>query len=216
MGMRLFSSTVGRKNLMALSGQALIAFVVMHLLGNFTVYSGALNSYAERLHSLPLLVWSFRLIMLAALTLHVFYGAIITLENRAAKPQAYAVTKTQKATFASKNMIWTGSAIAAFLLYHLIQFTFSGVPGRDLFSRPDVFGMVVQGFSSLPVVLVYVASITALFYHLSHGIQSSFQTLGLNSEAAMPFIMKSAVIISLVLFGGYSSIPLFILLGAVR
>ena len=121
--MKLTSSSVGKKILMAITGQVMVLFVIVHVIGNSTVYFNWLNDYAEHLHSLPPLVWAFRLVMTFALLFHVYLAIKLTLENSAAKPDGYAVKKTLKATFASKNMIWTGLAIVAFLLYHLLHFT---------------------------------------------------------------------------------------------
>src|SRR5690242_8609728 len=103
--MRLFSSTVGRKILMAITGQLMVLFVVVHLLGNSTIFFGWLNAYAEHLHALPPLVWAFRLVMLTFLLVHGCYGIMITLENNAANPGAYAVNRKLKASFSSENMI---------------------------------------------------------------------------------------------------------------
>src|SRR5512134_617380 len=106
--MRLFSDSIGRKVVMAVTGMLMVLFIVGHLLGNLTVFIGpnALNTYADKLHSLGALLWIVRVVMIAAVVLHIVVAIQITLENSAAKPERYAVQRSLKATFASKNMIW--------------------------------------------------------------------------------------------------------------
>ncbi|HEY5973342.1 MAG TPA: succinate dehydrogenase/fumarate reductase cytochrome b subunit, partial [Geobacteraceae bacterium] len=108
--MQILQSVVGRKILMAISGQCMVLFAVVHMLGNSSIFIGpnGINAYAEHLHSLGPLVWVFRLIMLSLFGLHIIFGIQLSIENSGATPQAYAVTKHLKATFSSKNMIWTG------------------------------------------------------------------------------------------------------------
>ena len=88
--MSFFSSSVGRKMVMAVTGFMLLGFLLIHLLGNFLIYIGWINAYGEHLHNLPPIVWGFRLFMLAVFALHAYFGIQLTLENSAAKPQAYA------------------------------------------------------------------------------------------------------------------------------
>ncbi len=216
-------SPVGKKILMAVSGQAMILFIVIHVLGNSTLFFGGLNAYAEKLHSLPLLVWLTRLTMAGMLFLHVFFSIKVTLENRRAKLEEYAVKKPLRSTFASRNMIWTGVVIAAFLIYHLFHFTFQVISpensagmNTDASGNPDVAGMVISGFQNSIVSLIYMVAMIALVLHLTHGIQSSFQSLGLNNESTLPLIEKSGSVAAIILFLGYISIPLAILLGMMK
>ena len=213
--MQLFSSTVGRKILMAITGQLMVLFVVVHLLGNSTIYVGWLNAYAHHLHALPPLVWAFRLVMLLFVGTHACYGVMITLENNAANPGAYAVSRQLKATFSSKNMIWTGLLIMAFVVYHLCHFTAHLTPDIVANKLPDggtdVFNMVVTSFQHGIIALIYVAAMIVLFLHLNHGIQSFFQTMGWNNDCSMPVISKVCRIIAVIFLIGYSSIPIVIL-----
>ena len=158
----LLKSSVFRKILMAITGQLMVLFVIVHLLGNSTIYAGWLNTYADRLHALPLLIWVFRVVMLTVLAVHVLLGILLTLENRGSSPRAYAVKKTIRASFASKNMIWTGTVIAAFLVFHLLHFTiqlinpeFSAKMNSDLMGRPDVLMMLVFNFQDFPISIIY-------------------------------------------------------------
>ena len=221
--MSLPASTVARKLLMTITGQMMILFVIVHVIGNSTIYFNKLNAYAAGLHALPLLVWMFRLFMAGMLGIHVFYGIVLTLENWKAKPQAYAKSVYLSATFAGRYMIWTGSMIAAFLVYHLLHFTvqaiypqLSAISHPDALGRPDVFFMVVGSFQHLSVSLLYIIGMGALLLHLTHGIQSSFQTWGLNNERTFPVITRGGTIAATVLFLGYIAIPIVILAGIVK
>ena len=221
--MLLPASTVGRKILMAITGQMMILFVVIHVLGNTTIYFGTLNAYAAALHALPFLLWATRLFMFSMLCLHIWLGIVITLENRKAKPQTYSVTNHLSATFAGKNMIWTGTLIAAFLVYHLLHFTVqvlmpqsSALRNPDALGRPDVFMMVVQSFRLASIAAVYVLSVAALLLHLMHGIQSSFQTWGANNDRTMPFVRGGGTLTAVLLFLGYAAIPAVIVAGLLK
>ena len=217
--MGFLSSSVGRKVLMAVTGFFMLFFVLVHLLGNSTIFIGpsALNTYAEKLHSLGPLVWLFRGFMALMLVFHVWLGISLTLENSAANPSKYAVNKKLKATFSSETMIWTGALLLAFLVYHLLQFTVRITPdvvlGNDAKNRFDVFTMVYTSFRITPIVLVYVAAMVTLFLHLSHGIQSIFQTIGLNNDKTMPQFGALGKVLSALFLVGYSAIPVLILAG---
>jgi len=207
---------VGRKIIMSITGLAMSFYVVTHLLGNISLFSGpdGINAYAKMLHSLGPLLWIVRLIMVAALGLHMVFGIQLTLENRTSRAQKYAVNKHLSATAAGKNMIWTGLLIALYLGYHLLHFTvqvitpeFSASRNLDALGRPDVFSMVVHSFRSTVVSIVYVAAMAAVGLHLSHGLQSMVQTLGLNNERTLPVMVKIGAAAALVLFLGYVAIP---------
>jgi len=223
--MLLPTSTVGRKLLMALTGQFMIIYVLAHVLGNSTIYSGAINAYAEGLRHWPFVIvlWSSRFLLLFSIILHACSGIIITLENRKAKPEAYAITSRLSATFAGRNMIWTGALIGAFLVYHLLHFTvqaihpqFSASRHSDALGRPDVFMMVLRSFQQTGIVSFYILSVSGLLLHLSHGIQSSFQTWGLNNERSFPVITRGGLIAAVALFFGYAAIPVVIVMGVLK
>lgn len=221
--MSFFRTSIGRKLMMAITGLFMLLFIVIHLVGNSTIYANWLNDYASHLHALPPLVWAFRFFMLVVFGLHVYVGISLTLENRASKPAAYAVTNHLKASFAGRNMIWTGLAIAAFLVYHLLHFTahvtnpeISAGVLKDGLGRPDVFSMVVFSFQMIPVSALYLAAMCALYLHLSHGIQSFIQTLGLNNDRSMPIVVKTASMAAIVLSIGYMLIPLAVLAGILK
>ena len=217
--MNMLQHTVGRKILMAITGQGMVLFAIVHVLGNSSIFIGpnGINAYAEHLHSLGPLVWVFRLVMLTLLVIHVIYGIQTTLENNAAKPQGYAVKKNLRTGFAAQNMIWTGLVLLAFLVYHLLHFTARVTPdivqAVDSAGRYDVYKMVTSSFSHGLIAFVYVAAMVALCLHLFHGIQSFFQTMGWNNECTLPFFSKLGKALAVIFLIGYSSIPVFILAG---
>ncbi|MBK5274026.1 MAG: succinate dehydrogenase cytochrome b subunit [Desulfuromonadales bacterium] len=224
--MQFFKSSIGRKILMAITGQCMVLFAVIHLLGNSSIFGwlpGGINAYAHHLHSLPApIIIGFRLGLLLFVVVHICYGIQLTIENRGGRPQQYAVKSVQKATFASENMIWTGVLLMAFILYHLAHFTFqiinpetaalkNMVPGLDNHVVPNVLGMVLSAFQNIGVTLIYAGAMLILFLHLSHGIQSFFQTMGWSSDKTQPFITKAGTLAALALFLGYAAVPLTIL-----
>jgi succinate dehydrogenase / fumarate reductase, cytochrome b subunit len=214
--MRLFSDSIGRKAVMAVTGLLLVVFLLGHLLGNLTIFKGAegLNAYAAGLHKLVPVVWGNRIVMGIAIVLHVILAIQVTLENWAAKPTKYAVARSLRATFASKNMIWTGIGVALFLGYHLVQFTFRPgvILGTDLAGRLDVFAMVVAALKGVLVAAVYVIAMVAVFFHLTHGIQSLFQTSGLSNAVMLPRYGIAGKLLSVVFLIGFGSIPVVILI----
>ena len=220
--MRILKSSVGRKILMSITGQLLIVFVLIHLIGNSTIFFGpnGINAYAKHLHDLPPLVWAFRLFMLAAVSVHICYGVMLTLENKAANPGAYAVKRNLKASFASENMIWTGLLLLCFIVYHLVQFTIHGTPdivvGMDAANRVDVFKMVVTSFGHVLISLTYMLAMVMLFLHLSHGIPSFLQTMGWNNDKTIPVFGTGGKVVAAVLMLAYISIPAVILAGLLK
>jgi len=217
------TSSVGRKLVMAATGQLMVLFVILHVLGNGTIYFGWLNAYAAHLHALPPLVWSFRTGLIILFAFHIFYGIVLTLENYGAKPQSYVMRNDQSATVAGRNMIWTGAVIGSFLIYHLLHFTFqvtnpalAAAKHLDALGRPDVFTMVLKSFQNFGIASVYLLAMTALWLHLSHGIQSSFQTWGLNSEESLPLIKRAGAFAAVILFLAYIAVPIVIAMRIVK
>jgi succinate dehydrogenase / fumarate reductase cytochrome b subunit len=216
--MRLFSDSIGRKAVMAVTGALMVLFVVGHLLGNLTIFAGpdGLNSYAEHLHALAPVVWITRVVMGTAVLLHIVLSIQITVENSQAKPEKYAKTNHLKATFASKNMIWTGVVIGAFIVYHLLHFTLRVTPDVAAYTGEvpgNVFGMVTTALGHAFTGLVYVFAMVSLFLHLSHGIQSLFQTLGLSNGVMLPRLSAGGKVASFIFLVGFGAIPVAILAG---
>ena len=220
--MRVFSDSIGRKVLMAVTGILMILFVIGHLLGNLTIFAGAngINAYAEKLHHLVPLVWGTRVVMAASVLIHLFLAVQVTVENAQAKPDKYAVARSLRATFAGKTMIWTGVVIGAFVVYHLLQFTLRVTPdivqGTDALQRFDVFTMVVTSLEKAAIGGLYLFAMISLFFHLTHGIQSAFQTLGISNAFLLPRYGVAGKLLSAVFLVGFGSIPVVILFGLLK
>lgn len=218
-------SSVGRKLVMAATGQYMVVYVILHVLGNSTIFAGVLNAYADGLRHWPYIVilWTSRTLLFVSVLLHAWEGIVLKLENRKVKPDSNVVTTRLASTFAGRTAIWSGLVIGAFLIYHLLHFTLQVIEPSiaafthpDASGRPDVFGMVTRAFGRAGMALIYVAGVFALGLHLWHGIQSSFQTWGLNSEQTFPMIVKLGAAVAVLLFLGYAAIPMSVVIGILK
>lgn len=215
--MHLLTSTVGRKILMAVTGLLLVGFITIHLLGNLSIFAGneAINIYAAGLHSMPPVVWIFRLCILVIFVIHITFGIQLTVENSAASPEQYAIQVSQKTTFSAKSMIYTGLIVLAFILYHLLHLTMH-VVHTDAVSavnelvngRPNVFAMVGKSFNSAFISIAYVIAIIALAFHLTHGLQSFIQTFGLNNGPSQDKVAAIGKLVAIAYGVLYVAIPL--------
>ena len=221
-----FRSSIGRKFLMAFTGLVLFGFVTGHLVGNLQIFlpPAKINAYAHMLESLGVGLWLIRAFLLLCLIIHVWLAIQLTLENRAARPQDYGVEHINRATLASRLMARTGIVVLAFIPFHLGHFTLRvGHPG---WSEPtfrladgtmvrDVHAMMVQGFGNLSVSVFYLIAVGILAYHLSHGIVSSIQTIGLKNEKWTVQIERFSVTYCWLYFLLNAVIPLAVLGGFV-
>lgn len=207
-----FSRSIGKKLVVAVSGVVLLGFVTGHMVGNLQVFIGqeSLNRYAAFLQSLGELLWIIRGFMALMLILHVWFAVQLKLENWAARPKRYEHNATVQATLSSRTMIWTGLLIASFATYHLLHFTFVSTDPRlaELRHSHDVYSMVILGFQQPLISIFYVIMMFALVYHLSHAVQSMFQTLGLNNDHYDGGLRMVALAWATILFVGYVSIPI--------
>jgi succinate dehydrogenase / fumarate reductase cytochrome b subunit len=238
----LFRTSIGKKFIMAITGAALIAFVTGHLVGNLQIFASPdkINGYAHFLQSLGPVLWIERLILLACAILHVWVATQLTIENYQARPEKYDINHTIRATLSSRTMRWTGAIVGAFIAYHLAQFTVGfaeardfkaalpgyvmqsdfhllGIPvvARDL-AVADVYSMVFLGFSHPAVSLFYVIAVGLLSFHLVHGAESMFQTLGWKSGPWAGLLKKAVVLYCVLFFLGNLAIPGAILTGLAR
>jgi succinate dehydrogenase / fumarate reductase cytochrome b subunit len=221
--MHWYQTSLGKKYIMAVTGLGMVGFIIAHMIGNLTIYAGpnAINSYAEKLHLLVPLLWGYRVVMLAIVLAHICTGVILYLENRRARPTGYQCKKNVKTSFPAETMIWTGLLLGVFITYHLLHFTvritnpdISNI--LDSFGRPNVYAMVAMSFAKASISIAYVFAMTILLLHLYHGIQSIFQSLGLNTAGTLPLIEKSGRSIAFVLLLGFASIPVVFLFGILK
>jgi succinate dehydrogenase / fumarate reductase cytochrome b subunit len=219
----LYHSTLGKKYIMALTGAALFGFVLAHMIGNLQVFLGPdkLNAYAVFLKSKPTLLWGMRLGLLTIAFLHILTAVQLTLRNRAARPEKYDRGKPYKATYASRTLILSGLTLLAFIVYHLMHFTVGLVdPGylqlRDANGHHDVYRMTILGFSHPGVSAFYIAAMALLCLHLSHGVGSSFQSIGLKNKKTAVWIDRISNVLGVIIFLGNSSMPLAVLAGILK
>ncbi len=226
-------TTVGGKYLVALTGLILTAFVIAHMSGNLLIFRGreALNSYALFLKERGALLWAARLGLLAAFVLHIWVAARLTLRNRRARPVRYVHEDTVQASVASRTMIWTGLVILAFVVFHLMQYTFGLVaataqtphgpvnylalsdnPGDPARGHHDVYAMTVYGFRSVPVSIAYIVAQLFLGLHLSHGVASTLQSLGWSAPRWWRVIRGVGLAVALAVVVGNIAMPVAVML----
>jgi len=221
LGLWLFSS-IGKKTIVAVTGIALVAFVIGHLLGNLTIFLGpdAINSYGAKLHSLGPILWVIRAALLAILVAHIYFTMLLWKENHAARPQKYLAANPVGTTVFARTMRLSGLIVLAFVVFHLAHFTVRVVDPSYATMRTmldghevhDVYKMVVAGFSSGPIVLIYIVGLFLLTFHLSHGIGSLFQTLGVTNRRIRHTYELAGRTLAWALYIGYISIPVSIFL----
>lgn len=210
---------------MAASGLILFLFVIGHLVGNLQIFLGveAINRYGHFLQSNPELIWPARLVLLSMVGIHIWAAIQVSRENKAARPEQYAVYRPVGSSYASRTMLMSGLIILVFVIYHLLHFTvqtqFINLTGQDFVNfqdperRHDIFKMMVVGFNNPWVSGFYVLGMALLCLHLSHGTSSMFQTLGWKNKSYGNMLDKLARVVALAIFLGYTSIPVAILLG---
>lgn len=221
----IFGSSLGKKYIMAVSGCVLFLFVVGHLVGNLQIFLGpeAINRYGHFLQSNLELVWPARIFLLLMIGLHIWSAIKLSLENKAARPVGYAEFRPIGSTHASRTMMMSGIIVFVFIVYHLLHFTaqmkYINLTGQNFVDftdpqkRHDIFKMMVVGFSNPWVSGFYILGIALLCLHLSHGVSSMFQSLGLKNKAYGPCLDKSARVAAFLILLGYISIPIAIFLG---
>ena len=219
----LLDISIGKKILMAVTGVIAFGFVCGHMLGNLQIFisQNQMNTYAEKLQSLGPILWAIRLFLFVSIVIHIWFGIQLKLEAWSARPLSYRNSHTVKATLASRTMIWTGLIILIFVVYHLLHFTWRVTNPElahltDSLGRPDVYTMVILGFSNPVVSIFYIVGVGLLSYHLSHGVASMFQSLGLSSDKWQERLHRLAWLATVILFLGYASIPAAVIGGCTQ
>jgi succinate dehydrogenase / fumarate reductase cytochrome b subunit len=218
----LYRTTVGKKVLMALSGIILFLFVFAHMVGNLKMLLGrdAMNHYAEWLRevgypALPHMwgLWIFRIVLLAAVILHIVLALQLWSRGRAARSHGYGKSQDLSFSYASRTMRWGGVIIALFVVYHILHFT-TGQLHSD-FVPGDAFHNYVVAFQQPLIWAVYLVAQLALCFHLYHGVWSVFQTLGANHPKYNRLRRPFAVAYALVVFIGFMTPPTLVLAGVI-
>lgn len=211
------TSSIGQKLVMSLTGLFLILFLVVHLIGNLQLLINdggqAFNEYAYFMtHNKLIKTVSY--LLYAFIVIHAIQGILIWRKNRMARSSRYAVNKSNGASWASRNMGWLGVVILAFILVHMYQFWLQMKLGNtEMVSYggkevKDLYSLVSLAFKDIGFVIFYVASMVFIAFHLWHGFQSAFQTLGLNHKKYTPFIQGLGKVYAIVVPLGFALIPL--------
>lgn len=222
-GKGMWNSTISLKLVVAISGAVLLLFVIGHMVGNLQVFLGpeVFNAYGEKLRMFPALLWVVRAAIACFALVHIIATLRLTLLNNAARPIDYAKKRSIKASFSSRTMVLSGLMLLAFVIYHLAHYTWKVTNPQyqtllDAHNKPDIYAMVIAGFSNPLIAIAYSIAMILLGFHLLHGIASIFQTAGLATTHTLPKYERAALVIAILLVAGYVSIPLSILLGIIR
>ena len=212
----LWSSSAGKKAVMAVTGIILVAYLVTHVLANLLVFQGPdrINRYAAILHGTGGALWGARLVLLVAAVLHIVAAVQLVVRRQAARPVGYAGgRKPQVSTLGSRTIRWGGALLLAFLVFHILHFTLGTVHSQ--FIELDPYHNVTTGFTNPLVVVFYLLAMAALGWHLYHGVWSSGRSLGVSPPSPYPLQRKLALVLALLMFLGFSAIVVAAALGMI-
>jgi len=219
---KTFSSTIGRKIVMSITGLFLCSFLVVHLIGNLQLFKSdngdAFNMYSHFMATNPI-IRTMEIVLLLGFVFHIWDAVALTRKNKAARSVGYAYNRPQdNSNWSSRNMGLLGTVILVFLIIHLYNFfiptktgalgpiTIAGVEYDNLYVK------VVEAFQNPLYVALYVISMAALAFHLIHGFQSAFQTLGINHKKYTPAIKTIGYGFSVLVCLGFAAMPLYFFL----
>lgn len=220
-----YRSTIGKKIIMGVTGLIGVGFVIVHMAGNLQVFVGPdrINNYGALLHGpLAELTWLVRAVLIIAVILHVLMAYQLTRRSAAARPIDYQKREPQVATLASRTMTWGGILLLAFIIVHILHFTTESIDPAgwrgmtDAHGHRDVYGNVVASFRIWWVAAFYIISMLALGFHLYHGAWSSVRTLGYAKSSSHPRRRYIALSIAVIVWFGFTIIPLSVIAGILR
>jgi succinate dehydrogenase / fumarate reductase cytochrome b subunit len=214
--LNLLRSSIGLKIIVAVTGAILSLFVLGHMLGNLQAFQGAeaIDAYARLLRREPALLWVVRLVLLAAVALHIWAYLVLTRQNQVARAGRYRITSYKESSYASRSMRLTGPLLLAFIVYHILHMT-SGTVHPD-FHEGSVYHNLVVGLQQVPVAVFYLLALAALAFHLWHGVWSLFQTLGTSQARYASFGRRFASAFTFVVVLGFAAVPVAILAGLLK
>ena len=203
--------SIVKKQIVAVTGIVWIVYLLLHLYGNFYIFGGpdALNGWADFLRMMPVILWAVRIGLLVSFLIHMIFTALIVVENRKARGTRYAkrVNHREKSSFAVRTMPFTGPIILIYVIFHLLDFTFADHAGH----ADGLYGVVVEAFHNPIHSGLYILAMIAIGIHLSHAIQSVFQTFGLCDDDRLPILGKLSILLAIVITLAYISIPVYVL-----
>lgn len=216
--LKFANSSIGKKFMMAVTGSFLLIFLVIHLIGNITLFfgSGAFNGYVKTLDVIKPLIRVIEVVLLAAFVLHIYNGARLWLENK--KTQGgnfmgkYKIkASSENSSFSSRTSFITGSIVFIFLVLHLGTFfwRFNVHDPAGLADTHQYFTIVTAFFKIWWYAILYIIAVLLLGFHLNHGFQSAFQTFGWNHKKYFPFIQKFGTVYAIIMALGFASMPIY-------
>lgn len=218
-----YRTSLGKKYVMAVTGLIGLGFVTVHMIGNLKMYFGptGFDHYGEWLRELlvpffprTVTLWLLRIGVIVAVALHIHAAVTLTIQNRKARPVAYASKRDYiAADYASRTMRWSGIIIALFLVWHLFDLTFTGTNYH--YVRGEIYANVVHSLERVPVALLYIVANVALAVHLYHGVWSLFQSMGWNNPRFNRWRRGAAIGFAVIVCGANISFPIFVQLGVV-
>lgn len=200
-------TSIGKKLLMAITGLCFCGFLVVHLIGNLTIYGGKdfFNAYVDHLHSYGPLINVAELVLLTLAAIHVLTGTILFFGNLNARPERYVVNKSAGGrTIGSSTMPYTGFLMLLFIIFHLFNFHFADHENQT------VFEIVANAFAQRGYVFIYIVAMIIVAIHVSHGFWSAFQTIGASHPKYTPLIEGVGIAFSVIIGIGFGFIPIFI------
>jgi succinate dehydrogenase / fumarate reductase cytochrome b subunit len=212
---RLYTASIGKKAVMAITGLVLFGYVLGHMLGNLQIFLGPerLNNYAEFLHSMPNALWAVRLFLIAMVALHIVASLQLWLQKRRARPVGYLKKDDVPSAYAARTMMWSGPIIAAFVVFHILHLT-AGTVGLP-FEHLRAYENVVLGFRVWWVSAAYIFAIVLLCMHLYHGLWSMFHSVGWDDERYRPTLQGLAAVFAIFVAAGYIAVPVAVMTGIV-
>ena len=214
---RFYSAAIGKKIVMGVTGLIGIGFVILHMAGNLLAFRGpeAINAYAHFLASTGELLWILRIILIAAVILHVVAAYQLTMQNRAARPVGYVQREPQVSNWAARTMRWGGVLLLVFIVLHIMHFTNPGWRPAGIFDKADVYTNLVMSFRIWWITLFYVAAMVALGLHLYHGAWSSVRSIGASQPTRRPLHRTVALAIAVIVWLGFTAVPVAVFAGLI-
>ncbi len=211
---KFFNSSIGKKITMAVTGVFLIIFLIVHLIGNFTLFMGAetFNGYVSALDTVKPLIRVIEVVLLAVFILHIYNGIRLWFENKKARGVDYKIDGApQNSSLFSRTMLLSGSIVFIFLVTHLATFfwRFNFYDPMGFKEQHAYFEIVVYFFSIWWYVLLYIIAMILLGFHLNHGFQSAFQTFGWTHKKYTPIIEKIGALYAIIMALGFASMPVY-------
>ena len=212
----IYTTTVGKKILMAVTGIILVLYVLAHMMGNLQIYIGAkqIDAYARLLHSTPPLLWGARAVLIFCVLVHIVAAVQLWLRNRASRPVKYRVFRPPEVDIAARTMVWSGPILLAFIIYHILHLTTGDA--HPQYEELAPFHNVVTGFAVRWAAGIYIVANLLLAFHLYHGVWSLFQTLGWDHPRWGYLRRILAAVVAVVVGAANISIPLAVLAGVLH